>query len=62
MPERVVFDELVKVLVFGTAYGKFANDLCSATMLCRRQDEWIDSEVMQTLEKWCSKLMIGLLA
>ncbi len=49
VPDRVVFEKLVQVLVFGCAYWRIADDSCSATTLRRRRDEWIDFGVMDTL-------------
>jgi len=37
--------------VFGCAYWRIADASCSATTLCRRRDERIDSGVMDTLQK-----------
>ncbi len=51
VPDRVVFEKLVQVLVFGCAYWRIADDSCSATTLRRRRDEWIDSGVMDTLRE-----------
>jgi hypothetical protein len=39
--DRVVFDKLVEVLVFGAGYERIADARCSATTLRRRRDEWI---------------------
>jgi IS5 family transposase len=47
--ERVVFEKLVEVLVFGCAYERIAEEGCSATTLRRRRDEWIEAGVMATL-------------
>ena len=47
--DRVVFDKLVQVLVFGCAYGRIADATCSATTLRRRRDEWIAAGVMEAL-------------
>ena len=33
IPDRVVFEKLVQVLVFGCAYEKIADGSCSATLL-----------------------------
>jgi hypothetical protein len=41
MPDRMVFDKLIQVLVFGCGYRRFADHTCSATTLRRRRDEWI---------------------
>lgn len=49
IPDRVVFDKLVHVLVFGCAYQRIADDACSATTLRRRRDEWIAAGVMDAL-------------
>jgi transposase len=51
MDDRVVFDKLVQVLVFGCAYWRIADGSCSATTLRRRRDEWIALGVMATLER-----------
>jgi transposase len=48
--ERVVFEKLVQILVFGCAYWRIADELCSATTLRRRRDEWISAGVMDTLQ------------
>jgi transposase len=39
--DRVVFDKLIQVLVFGCGYRRIADQTCSATTLRRRRDEWI---------------------
>lgn len=49
IPDRVVFDKLVQILVFGCAYWRIADESCSATTLRRRRDEWISAGVMDTL-------------
>jgi transposase len=51
VPDRVVFEKLVQVLVFGCAYWRIADDGCSATTLRRRRDEWVSSGVMNELEE-----------
>jgi transposase len=38
IPDRLVFDKLVQILVFGCAYQRIADGTCSATTLCRRRD------------------------
>src|SRR5919112_1052431 len=50
IPDRVVFEKLVQVLVFGCAYWRIADESCSATSLRRRRDEWIEAGVMENLE------------
>jgi transposase len=49
IPDRVVFEKLVEVLVFGCAYERIADRSCSATTLRRRRDEWIELGVMERL-------------
>ena len=49
IPDRVVFEKVVEVLVFGCAYWRIADEECSATTLRRRRDEWIEAGVMDTL-------------
>jgi hypothetical protein len=40
-PDRVVFDKLIQILVFGCGYRRIADQTCSASTLRRRRDEWI---------------------
>ncbi len=49
IPDRLVFDTLVQVLVFGCAYARIADATCSATTLRRRRDEWIAAGVIDAL-------------
>jgi transposase len=51
IPDRVVFDKLVEVLVFGCAYHRIADELCSATTLRERRDEWIEIGAMDSLRE-----------
>lgn len=51
IPERLVFEKLVQVLVFGCAYERIADESCSATTLRRRRDEWINSGAMEKLRQ-----------
>ena len=51
IPDRVVFEKLVQVLVFGCAYRKIADEECSATTLRDRRDEWIACGVMEALRE-----------
>jgi transposase len=51
IPERVVFEKLVQVLVFGCAYRRIADESCSATTLRDRRDEWIACAVIETLRQ-----------
>jgi transposase len=41
IPDRLVFDKLIQVLVFGCGYRRIADTTGSATTLRRRRDEWI---------------------
>mgnify|MGYP003558604596 CR=1 FL=1 len=63
IPDRVIFDKLVQVLVFGVAYVKIADSSCSATSIRTRRDEWIDAGIFAELEQICLNAydkMIGL--
>jgi transposase len=51
IPDRVVFEKLVEVLVFGCAYWRIADESCSATTLRRRRDEWIEGGLMDELRQ-----------
>lgn len=51
IPDRVVFEKLVAVLVFGCAYWRIADEGCSATTIRRRRDEWIEGGLMDALEE-----------
>ena len=51
IPERVIFEKLVEVLVFGCAYKKIADGSCSATTLRDRRDEWIELGVIERLRE-----------
>ena len=51
VPDRVIFEKLVQVLVFGCAYWRISDEGCSATTLRRRRDEWIELGAMDALEK-----------
>ena len=54
IPERVVFEKLVQVLVFGCAYERIADGTCSATTLRDRRDEWIELGAMEVLVFGCA--------
>ncbi|MFD4422662.1 IS5 family transposase [Agromyces sp. NPDC058484] len=63
IPDRVIFDKLVQVLVLGAAYAKIADSGCSATTLRHRRDEWIAADIFTELEQLCLNAydqMIGL--
>jgi transposase len=49
IPDRIVFDKLIQVLVFGCGYRRIADHTCSATTLRRRRDEWIRLGVAEQL-------------
>jgi transposase len=51
IPDRMVFEKLVQVLVFGCAYERIADGTCSATTLRDRRDEWIELGVIDTLRE-----------
>jgi len=51
--ERVVFEKLVQILVFGCAYERIADASCSESTLRRRRDEWIELGVMERLRGIC---------
>jgi len=51
IPDRVVFEKLVEVLVFGCAYHRIADELCSATTLRDRRDEWSKIGAMASLRE-----------
>lgn len=63
VPDRIIFDKLVQVLVLGVAYEKIADTRCSATTIRRRRDEWIDADLFSALEQLCLdgyEKMVGL--
>jgi transposase len=47
--DRLVFDKLIQVLVFGCSYRRIADHTCSASTLRRRRDEWISTGVAEQL-------------
>ena len=49
--DRVVFEKLVQILVFGCAYERIADESCSESTLRRRRDEWIEFGVMERLRE-----------
>ena len=53
IPDRVIFEKLVQVMVFGCAYRRIAEEGCSATALRERRDEWIEFGLMERLRKIC---------
>ena len=53
IPDRVVFDKLIQVLVLGASYEKISDTTCSATTMRRRRDEWITAGIFTALEQIC---------
>ena len=51
IPERIVFEKLVQVLVFGCAYWRIADESCSESTLHRRREEWIALGLMEKLRE-----------
>jgi transposase len=51
IPDRVIFDKLIQILVFGCGYRRIADHTCSATTLRRRRDEWITLGVADQLHR-----------
>lgn len=51
IPDRIIFDKLMQVLVFGAAYERIADHTCSARTLRRRRDEWIATGVHDRLHQ-----------
>jgi transposase len=49
IPDRVVFDKLIQILVFGCGYRRIADATCSATTLRRRRDEWAAAGMAERL-------------
>ena len=51
IPDRVIFEKLIEILVFGCAYHRIADESCSATTLRERRDEWIELGVIEELRE-----------
>ncbi len=51
IPDRVIFDKLLQVLVFGAAYAKIADHNCAATTTATRRDECIAGGVFARVEQ-----------
>jgi transposase len=49
IPDRLVFDKLIQILVVGCGYRRIADATCSATTLRRRRDEWISAGLAEQL-------------
>lgn len=53
IPDRIVFDKLIQVLVLGASYANIADSTCSATTLRTRRDEWIKAGIFHDVEQVC---------
>lgn len=53
VPDQVIFEKLVQVLVLGAAYEKISDSNCSATTIRRRRDTWIAADIFSALEQMC---------
>jgi transposase len=51
IPDRVVFEKLIQILVFGCAYERIADGSCSESTLRRRRDEWIELGLVEQLRE-----------
>jgi transposase len=51
IPDRIVFDKLIQILMFGCGYRRIADHTCSATTLRRRRDEWITLGLAEQLRR-----------
>lgn len=51
--DRIIFDQLIPVLVLGVSYAKIADSTCSASTLYTRRDEWIAAGIFERLEQIC---------
>jgi transposase len=51
IPDRLVFDKRIQILVFGCGYRRIADATCSASTLRRRRDEWISAGVADHLRR-----------
>jgi transposase len=49
IPDRIVFDKLIQILVFGCGDRRIADATCSATTLRRRRDEWSSAGLAERL-------------
>jgi len=60
IPDRLISDELVRVLVFGCAYHRIADDTVSATTLRRRRDGHGVLDALHDLVQAAYDRLIGL--
>jgi hypothetical protein len=49
--DRIIFNKLVQVLVFGCSDDKIADTTCSATTIRTRRNEWIALGIFADLER-----------
>src|SRR5699024_12452985 len=49
VPDQVIFEKLVQVLVLGAAYEKISDSNCSATTIRRRRDTLIGADIFRTM-------------
>ena len=54
--DRIVFEKLVEMAVFGLSYRQAEDHTCSATTIRRRRDEWIKAGVF---DKTCAESVRG---
>jgi hypothetical protein len=59
IPDRIVFDKLIQVLVFGCGYRRIADATCSATTLRRRRDYGSPWAWPSSCACWCWPPMTG---
>jgi hypothetical protein len=53
IPDRIVVDTRIQVLVVGCGSRRIADHSCSATTLRRRREEWISGGVAEGRAWWC---------
>lgn len=53
IPDRIIVDTLIHVLVLVACYTKISDSTYSATTLRTRRDEWIDTGIFEQLEQIC---------
>src|SRR5919107_3666170 len=51
IPDRVILEKLVQIMVFGCAYRRIAEEGCSATAIRERREEWIEIGLMEALRQ-----------
>ena len=48
--DRIIFNKIIEILVFGCGYRKAADETCSATAIRDRRDQWVELGVFERLE------------